>query len=421
MSDDAAAVGDPLPFREAIDYFRQKINLPTDAWTDLREGQHTRAFVIAGATKAEFLTDMRAALQEALDNGTTLETFRQDFDQIVARHGWTYKGSRGWRSRVIYDTNLRMARAAGRWQQIERAREREARRGRTLYLRYVAVRDSRTRPEHLAWHGIVLPADHPWWHAHYPPNGWRCRCTIMVLTERDMARYGYTVTPDDQIPPVDMEDRTVRLADGSTETWPTPKGIDTGFGYHVGRAAHGQSVDRRVMAAAPTERTKRDWIPIGRRDTWRSLSLPETLPVDAWDAPRGAAAADSAEMLERVRDVLGGAGRTVLTPDGEAVQLTAEVLADHLAPERAPFLPLLIPTLERPAEIWLAWERHVTTGQVALRKRFLRVVHLDRGRGVLVVAQAVLGRFEGWTFMPVRRTSYLNDQRQGQLLYRREE
>lgn len=421
MSEEGAAVGDPLPFVEAQGYIRQKINLSTDAWTDLREGQHTRAFVVAGAKKADLLADFRAALQKALDDGTTLADFRNDFDVIVARHGWTYKGSPGWRSRVIFDTNMRMSRAAGHWAQIERAREREARRGRTLYLRYVAVQDSRTRPEHLAWHGIVLPADHDFWKTHYPPNGWYCRCTIMVLTERDMARYGYTVTPDDQIPPVTMEDRTVRLADGSTETWETPKGIDTGFGYHVGRAAWGQSVDRRVMAGAATGRKARQWERIGRRDTWQSLGLPEALPVDDWNAPRGAAAVDSAEMLERVRTALGGVERTVLTPDGEAVHLTAEVLARHVAPERAPFLPLLTATLENPAEIWLAWERHIETGEVALRKRFLRVVHLDQNRGVLVVAQAVDGRFEGWTFMPVRRTSYLNDQRQGLLLFRREE
>lgn len=347
MSEPAGRIGEALPFAEAQDHLRQKVNLPTQAWTDLREGQHARAFVIAGAQKAELLKDMRAALQKALDEGTTLETFRQDFDQIVARHGWSYRGARGWRTRVIYDTNMRMARAAGRWQQVNRAVAREREAGRVLYLRYIAVLDSRTRPQHQAWHGTVLPSDHAFWKTHYPPNGWQCRCTIQVLTERQLKRYGYTPTPDDQVPPVAMEDRTVRLADGGTATWPTPAGIDTGFGYHPGQAAWGTATDRRVMEAAPTDREAAAWERLGGQ-TWQDLGLPERLPVDDWAEPRGAPAADRDAMLARLTETLGGAERTVRTPDGEAVHLTAEVLADHLAPERAPFLPLLVSTLTTP-------------------------------------------------------------------------
>ena len=48
--------------------------------------------------------------------------------------------------------------------------------GQKVNLRYVAVLDARTRPEHRAWHGLILPIDHPLWDTHYPPNGWGCRC-----------------------------------------------------------------------------------------------------------------------------------------------------------------------------------------------------------------------------------------------------
>ena len=41
---------------------------------------------------------------------------------------------------------------------------------------YDAVNDSRTRPQHLEWDGLVLPVDHPFWKTHAPPNGWGCRC-----------------------------------------------------------------------------------------------------------------------------------------------------------------------------------------------------------------------------------------------------
>ena len=35
---------------EAERYFRDKVNMPTRRWNDLWQGQHARAFVVAGAT-----------------------------------------------------------------------------------------------------------------------------------------------------------------------------------------------------------------------------------------------------------------------------------------------------------------------------------------------------------------------------------
>ena len=107
-----------LPFQEAIEHYSQKVSMPTARWGDLLEGQHTRAFTVAGATKDALLADFRTAIDTAIAQGTTLDTFRKDFDTIVAKHGWSYNGTRGWRSRVIYDTNLSTAYAAGRWQQM---------------------------------------------------------------------------------------------------------------------------------------------------------------------------------------------------------------------------------------------------------------------------------------------------------------
>ena len=89
--------------------------------------------------------------------------------------------------------NIGMAYAKGHWERIERLKDR------LPYLRYSAVHDRRSRPEHLAWHGIVLPVDHPWWRTHFPLNGWRCRCSTMQLDAADLARYGYSVfsVPDE--------------------------------------------------------------------------------------------------------------------------------------------------------------------------------------------------------------------------------
>ena len=117
---------DPI---EAIEFQRDKLALPTRDFTDVWEGQHARAFVVAGAQNEALLADFQEAVRRNIEEGRTLEQFRADFDKIVAEHGWSYKGKRGWRTRVIFNTNLRTAYAAGRWKQIQRVK------GRRPYLR----------------------------------------------------------------------------------------------------------------------------------------------------------------------------------------------------------------------------------------------------------------------------------------------
>lgn len=103
-----------LPFAEQNQFFRRKLNLPTNAWTDIYTREHDYAFVVAGANRDDLVQDFRQAVEKAIADGTTLEEFRRDFDRIVAKYGWSYRGGRNWRSRVIYETNMRSSYMAGR-------------------------------------------------------------------------------------------------------------------------------------------------------------------------------------------------------------------------------------------------------------------------------------------------------------------
>jgi len=163
----SAQYGD-LPFDEAIALLRDKVDLPTGTWRDLWQGMHARAFVVAGAMKNDLLADLHAAVQKGLDEGTTLAEFRKDFGDIVRRRGWKYKGGKAWRTATIFNTNLSTAYAAGHHKQMTDPDVLAAR----PYWRYLASSSADPRPEHQAWYNRVLPADDPWWHTHYPPNGW---------------------------------------------------------------------------------------------------------------------------------------------------------------------------------------------------------------------------------------------------------
>ncbi|MCF6267624.1 MAG: hypothetical protein L3J57_13925, partial [Desulfuromusa sp.] len=92
------------------------------------------------------------------------------------------------------------------------------------YLEYRHGDSLQPRPLHLAWDGLVLPADDPWWQTHYPPNGWGCKCKVFSASQRDLERAGKSVP--DTAPTIEIDPKTE-----------APLGIDKGWAYNVGQAA----------------------------------------------------------------------------------------------------------------------------------------------------------------------------------------
>jgi SPP1 gp7 family putative phage head morphogenesis protein len=218
-----------VKFQEAADHLRQKLPVPTAHWDDMVGAAHAKGFTVAGATKMAIVKDFHA------------------FDTIAEKHGWSYKGKRGWRSRVIYDTNLRTANAAGRWQQFERNKETRP------FLQYFTVGDERVRPQHREWNMVVLPIDDDWWTSHYPPNGWGCRCGVRSLSPRELRRRGLTVS---EAPAIKLSER-VNTATGEVYG-EVPQGIDVGWDYNVGKAWLGPDIafGEALMGLPPSLRNQ---------------------------------------------------------------------------------------------------------------------------------------------------------------------
>ena len=187
------------PFVEQVAAFRARLGnlIPTERWTDVWHNGHDRGFMVAGATKADLLADLGAAVDKAVAQGTTLDEFRKDFRQIVARHGWTGWAGEGsakgeaWRTRVIYQTNMRTSFMAGRRAQLLA--------GDYEWWVYRHSGAEHPRLHHLALDGIALPPDHPFWLTHFPPNGFFCGCDVFgARSPAGIRRVGGD--PDKQLP-----------------------------------------------------------------------------------------------------------------------------------------------------------------------------------------------------------------------------
>ena len=392
----------------AIAALATKLAIPSESWADLWQGMHAAAFVVAGATKQAVVEDFHEAVTRAIDEGRTLEQFRGDFDRIVAEHGWSYRGSRGWRSRVIYQTNMRTAHAAGEWAGIQDTKKL------LPYLRYVTMDDPRVRPEHAAWHNVVLPVDHPWWETHYPPNGWGCRCRVEALSERMLKRLGLKVT--DPVPDIEMEKRVIGQGADAVELW-VPKGIDPGWAYNPGIASYGRGA---VLAAGETEGFEELQAP----------GTPAPLPPLSIEPPAAAPfprPESWAEARARLVEVLGGEQRVFADPTGQRVVVDAGIvdhaqakqaaqIGEHLG--RARYFSLLPDLIENPAEIWVGFAAGKATGKAALRRRYVKVVDVGNGTYITLVADRAGALWLGLTafYGKLKRTDAM---RTGRLVYRR--
>lgn len=239
-TDGGTASGGTLPFREAIAFFRQKKTLPSASWTQFWQGQHDRAFVVAGAMKQELVDDFFTTIDRLRTGGKSYKDFLDNFDRIVARHGWQYNGSRGWRSRVIWRTNMRTSYQAGRYQQMKAVVER-----RPFWQYHHSDLVAEPRPHHVRLDGTILRHDHPFWVTHYPPNGWGCLCYVTTHSARDLDRQGLSVSPD---PEIVMRDVTVGTRGPFPRTVSVPEGIDPGWAYAPGKSWVEQAVERSVMS-----------------------------------------------------------------------------------------------------------------------------------------------------------------------------
>lgn len=173
--------------QEAIDYFKDKIVLTPSQFYQLSRQAKVRAFSASEISSLDILTDIFEELTAAIENGTTMEEFRKGINERMAKRGWT--GLTPYRSDTIFRTNVQTAYQVGRYKQMTDPVVIADR----PYGVYSAVMDSHTRATHRAMHGVCRRLDDPFWDTWYPPNGFRCRCSVRTLSQRQVDKQNVTV------------------------------------------------------------------------------------------------------------------------------------------------------------------------------------------------------------------------------------
>lgn len=187
MADTDGIFSKGLTFQEAADYFKERVPVTASQFYKISEQYRSLAFTVSGYTKAHILKKFYDELQTALEDGTTLSQFRSNMNEFLEANG--YEGLDPLQADNIFRTNIQTAYNVGHYQKMTDPTVMKLR----PYWQYDAVNDSHTRPSHLMMDGKVFPADSPVWDTWYPPNGFRCRCKVRTLSQRQVEQRGLTV------------------------------------------------------------------------------------------------------------------------------------------------------------------------------------------------------------------------------------
>ena len=261
--------------QEAVDWLIARGHLTKSyAWQDVWQDEHGHQFTVSRLARLDLLQALHDSLVKSVQGDLSRKDWMQDAEQLLQDAGWW--GTKAVtdpvdgeikltkfdaaRLRLIYDTNTRQAYATGLWERVERSKRTHP------YVRYITKQDERVRASHRAWDNLTLPVDDDFWKTHWPPNGWRCRCRVMSMSQRDYDK-GYTLdrpgaeqnqnAPVVQKPlkkqtPLVVTREYVNPRTG--EVTQVPEGIDPGFAYNPGMARQQtlrQLTDSKLGGAAP--------------------------------------------------------------------------------------------------------------------------------------------------------------------------
>lgn len=400
-----------LPFKEQIEFFRRKANVPTNGYADIYNSEHDYAFVVAGANRNALLNDFRVAIDKAISQGTTLEEFRKDFAEIVEKHGWSYNGGFNWRTRIIYETNLNSSYQAGRYQQLRDAK--------FPYMEYLhSDYVEHPRELHQSWDHLVLNFNDPWWNTHFPPNGYGCQCRVRGRTKGDLKRMGKN--QPDKAPTINWVDRVIGENSGNPRIVRVPEGVDPSFEHIPGQSRLDNFVpnpldtDPTLKRGLPSSKATDEWPAIREVSKNRLLEkgLTEEDYANIFLNEFGATLTKPAIF----KDVAGDAlviGKQLFT-----VSKTGELKVTKRGREQ--FLLLLADSLKLPDEIWTRMEYFDHLQKSVVRRRYISRFMID-GEVKPMLAVFEVGD-DGWlgvtTFAP-DNPDYLEQLRVGVRVFKR--
>lgn len=166
-----------LPPERALEWLKQRgknLKITID-WDELDKEAHNKAFTVAKVMFADILQLIYDYVERAKSEGMTLKQFQDLLLPEIEKKGWT--GATPHRLKVIYDTNMQMAYAQGKYKQQKLISHLYP------YWKYTQIQRPTKRHNHSLLHGKVFRHDDPIWDLIYPPSGFGCKCSVTPIKD----------------------------------------------------------------------------------------------------------------------------------------------------------------------------------------------------------------------------------------------
>lgn len=138
-----------------------------DVPPELRHALENNTFIFSGFKGYHTLSEFGLQL---IDDKGNIKPFKQFAGDVVAinnKYNLNYLDAE-------YNHAVHASQMAVKWHDFQQDGDR-------YNLQYRTAGDDKVRADHAVLHGTTLPPDDPFWNMYLPPNGWRCRCTVVQV------------------------------------------------------------------------------------------------------------------------------------------------------------------------------------------------------------------------------------------------
>jgi SPP1 gp7 family putative phage head morphogenesis protein len=177
-----AVTADPDRFDEAADWFSKRIVLTQTEALELGADAGRRAFWIGGGLQLSQIQRVFDQIQKAEATGEPFEEWRKRVKSELRDDA---------HAETVFRNAVQRSYNAGRWAQMTEPSVVQFR----PYWMYDAVLDSRTTEICKVCNKVVLPAEHPWFYSHWPPQHHRCRAGVRNLRRSEAEKRGISNVP----------------------------------------------------------------------------------------------------------------------------------------------------------------------------------------------------------------------------------
>lgn len=167
---------------EALEQLRKRGEniITTEAWDELTQEAHDNAFTVANIMSADVVQEVYDYVERAVSEGLSFDKFRflvesGELTDRMKKAGWT--GDSRSRLKIIYDTNISLAQAKGKYQRLMLNADKKP------YGIYHQLDRKTKNKDHEKWDGKKFRLDDPIWDTIFPPSDFGCACWVQATDD----------------------------------------------------------------------------------------------------------------------------------------------------------------------------------------------------------------------------------------------